>query len=58
MISKRTVMFGAIGGMTIGAVVPMLWGDYNSFGITSVLMSMVGGFLGIWVAVQLSKFLE
>lgn len=55
MASKRGVMVGAIGGMTIGAVVPMLWGDYNSFGITSILLSMVGGFLGIWLVVWLDN---
>lgn len=48
-------MFGAIGGMTIGAVVPMLWGDYNSFGVASILLGMVGGLLGIWLTVWLSK---
>lgn len=55
MVSKRAVMFGAIGGMTIGAIVPMLWGDYNSFGLPSVLLAMVGGFLGIWLTVYVSK---
>lgn len=48
-------MFGAVGGMTIGAVVPMLWGDYNSFDLASVFCGMIGGFLGIWLAVWLSK---
>lgn len=55
MISKRTVMFGAIGGMTVGSIVPFLWGDYNSFDVTSVMTGMVGGFVGIWLAVLLSK---
>lgn len=48
-------MIGAIGGMTVGSVVPFLWGDYNSFGMASVLMAMVGGIAGIWLAVWLSK---
>lgn len=57
-MNKRTLMFGAIGGMTIGSVVPMLWGDYNTFGITSILIGMLGGFLGIWLAAWLSKTLD
>lgn len=48
-------MFGAIGGMTIGSITPFLWGDYNSFGIMSVFMATIGGFIGIWLAVWLSK---
>lgn len=55
MVSKRTVMVGAIGGITIGSVVPFLWGDYDSFGFSSVILGMVGGFLGIWLTVWLSK---
>lgn len=55
MVNKRTVMIGAIGGVTVGSLVPMLWGDYNTFGITSVLLGMAGGFLGIWLTVWLSK---
>lgn len=55
MVSKRTVMFGAIAGMTIGGLLPMLWGDYNSFGLMSVLLAVVGGFLGIWLTVYVSK---
>lgn len=41
--------------MTIGSVTPFLWGDYNTFGVTSILMAMLGGFVGIWLAVWLSK---
>lgn len=55
MVSKRTVMIGAVGGMTIGSVVPFLWGDYNTFGSASIFIAMVGGFLGIWLVVWLSK---
>ena len=55
MVSKRTVMFGAVGGMTVGGIVPMLWGDYNSFDVPSILLGMVGGFVGIWLAVWLGN---
>jgi hypothetical protein len=54
-MNKRTIMFGAMAGLTIGSVVPMLWGDYNSFGVTSVLLGLVGGLLGIWITAWLSK---
>lgn len=49
-------MIGAIGGMTVGGLLPFLWGDYNSFGMTSILLAMVGGFVGIWLAAKLSKW--
>jgi hypothetical protein len=55
MVNKRIVMMGAVVGMTLGAVVPMLWGDYDSFGMMSLLLAMVGGFVGIWLAVWLGK---
>lgn len=57
MTSKRTVMFGAVGGMTIGGLLPMLWGDYNTFGVASVMLAMVCGLVGIWLAVWLGKLL-
>ena len=54
-MNKRTITVGAVGGMTVGSVLPWLWGDYNTFGVSSVLMGMVGGFVGIWLAVWVSK---
>lgn len=54
-MNKRTIMVGAVGGMVVGGAVPFLWGDYNSFGLASVLCSMVGGLIGIWLAIWLSK---
>ncbi|MCA9341226.1 hypothetical protein KC952_01715 [Candidatus Saccharibacteria bacterium] len=57
MASKSTVMAGAVGGMTIGSVLPFLWGDYNSFGMASIFFATVLGFFGIWLAVRLSNWL-
>ena len=58
MASKRTVMIGAVGGMIIGGVLPFLWGDYNSFDLTNVLTTTIGGFVGIWLAVWLGKHID
>jgi len=51
-------MIGAVGGMIIGGVLPFLWGDYNSFDLTNVLTTMIGGFVGIWLAVWLGKHID
>ncbi len=51
-------MIGAIGGMSIGSVLPWLWGDYDGFGIASALWGMIGGFVGIVVAVWLGRFFD
>lgn len=56
--SKRTVMSGAVGGMIVGGAVPFLWGDYNSFDMTNMALTTLGGFLGIWLAVYLGKHLD
>ena len=54
-LSKGTVTTGAVGGMTVGGCLPMLWGDYNTFDATSTILGMVGGFVGIWLVVVISK---
>lgn len=51
-------MIGAVGGMTVGSILPWLWGDYDSFGLGSVMWGMVGGFLGIWLAAWISKHID
>ncbi len=48
-------MGGAVVGMTVGGFVPFLWGDDNFFDLPSLLLTMVGGFFGIWAAYQISK---
>lgn len=40
-----------IGG-TLGAYVPLLWGD-SAFSVTSVILSGIGGILGIWLGFKL-----
>ena len=54
-MNKKVITIFAVIGMTVGGFIPMLWGDTNFFDIPSLLLSMVGGFAGIWLAVWLSK---
>ncbi len=54
-MNKHVVMAGAMIGMTLGAFLPMAWGDNDVFGLASLLLSPLGGFLGIWLAVVVSK---
>lgn len=56
MINKKIVMFGAIIGMTVGGALPMLWGGDGLLDPMSILLGMVGGIAGIWLAVKLSKW--
>lgn len=54
-MNKKVVMTFAVIGMTVGGCIPMLWGDYNFVDVPSLLLGMVGGFAGIWLAVWLGK---
>jgi hypothetical protein len=42
-----------LAGSTIGGLVPLLWGD-SGLSLTAVLLSGVGGLVGLWVGVKLS----
>lgn len=54
-MNKRVVMLGAIVGMIAGAYLPALWGDTHIFSVASILLGMLGGFVGIYLAVWLGK---
>ena len=41
-------------GTTAGGYLPMLWGD-SLFSMTSVFLTAVGGFLGIYLGFKLSQ---
>ncbi len=52
---RKMIYGGMIVGSTIGGVVPYLWGDFG-FTFSSVGLSAVGGFLGIWIGYKLAKY--
>jgi hypothetical protein len=52
---KAMALLGATIFGVLGAYIPFLFGDNDIFSIWSILLSMVGGFFGIWVGVKLYK---
>lgn len=54
MNKKVLIFFATIGGIA-GAYLPALWGDTDMFGGGSILFSMIGGLVGIWLGVVVSK---
>ncbi len=54
-MNKKFITFMTIVGMTGGGAAPMLWGDNSLLDGWSILTSMVGGIIGIWLGVKLSK---
>lgn len=57
-MNKTILMICAGAGMTLGAFAPFLWGDRDMLGGMSILCGMIGGFVGIWVGVKVSKLLS
>lgn len=55
-MSRKTLIWGGmIIGSTMGGFVPYLWGNYNYFSMSGVLLTAVGGLLGIWAGLKLSQ---
>jgi hypothetical protein len=50
---RSRIWFGALIGSTVGGFIPTLWGA-DLFSYTSVLLSGIGGFAGIWIGYILS----
>lgn len=57
-MNKMLITLGMGVGSTIGALLPQLWGDKDLLGGMSILLGLVGGIVGIWLAVKLNKQLS
>jgi len=56
MSPKLLVWLGILLGSAVGGYVPSLWGaEVLSF--SSILGSLIGGLIGIWVAYKVSQLL-
>lgn len=54
MNSRGLIWLGLFIGSTIGGYIPSLWGaSFLSF--SSVILSAVGGVIGIWLGYKLSR---
>lgn len=51
---KTTIYLGLFIGSTIGSSVPAIWGD-SIFSIASVVLSGVGGIIGIIVGYKMTQ---
>lgn len=52
MTPKRFIMIATVIGSSVGSAIPLLWGD-SYLSMTSVLLTAVGGFAGIWIGYKL-----
>lgn len=57
-MNKMLITIGVAVGSTIGALLPQLWGDKDFLSIASMALGFVGGLIGIWAGVKLSKLLS
>lgn len=53
-MNKKVIYFSAMVGMTLGSLIPGLWGG-SLLGGMSILLGLIGGVVGIWLGVALSK---
>lgn len=53
-MNKKVIYICAMIGMTLGSLVPALWGG-SMLGGMSILLGLVGGVVGIWLGVAVSN---
>jgi hypothetical protein len=53
---KLFIWMGLFIGSTVGGLIPMLWGG-GLLSLSSLLLSAVGGFVGIWAGYKLGKYI-
>lgn len=53
-MNKKVIYFFSVVGLTLGSMVPALWGG-SLLGGWSILLGFVGGVVGIWLGVVISK---
>jgi phage tail tape-measure protein len=54
MDSKKFIYLGMIVGGLIGSFAPALWGA-SELSMSSVILSAIGGLVGIWLGLKMSR---
>ncbi len=55
-MNKFIIGIGMFVGSTIGSYIPALWGG-SVLSFTSIVFSVIGGLVGIWLGYRVSKYL-
>lgn len=57
-MSRKTFIWGGLFiGTTLGGMAPILWGG-SMFSMSAVVLTAVGGLVGIWIGFKLAKLLD
>ncbi|MCX6755972.1 MAG: hypothetical protein NTX85_01385 [Candidatus Nomurabacteria bacterium] len=54
MDSKKIILICTMVGSFLGSIIPELWGD-SMMSMTSILLTAVGGALGIYIGYKISQ---
>ena len=54
-MNKSVILFFASVGGLVGGYIPYVFGDHDLLDIWSILGGLVGGIVGIWLGVIISK---
>ena len=54
VVGRSVIGLCSMAGLTMGGVVPDLWGG-GSFSLASIVFSVLGGTAGVWLGVRLSS---
>ncbi len=54
-MDTKLIWLGMFVGSAIGSYIPLIWGG-SVFSLSSVLLSAVGGIIGIWLAFRATRY--
>ena len=55
-MQKKFIMLGMFVGSIAGSYIPLIWGD-SAFSMSSMLLGILGGCIGIWAGFKVANWL-